>query len=492
MRVLGVALALGLIAVYLVAIRLILRAPFRALGVLVAGMAFHNFILMVLLRLGTPGVLVRIIQAWKEGIVLLLLLLAGRLAYDRWQSRTRLRLIALDWLVAGFAALAFVYAIVPRFLHGGFTFSQAVIGLRTVMLIPLLYLFGRVFVPRDRHDLRWVAGAILGSAAVVAVFGLIELWFVPTSTWLSWGVSQLSAWLGFTYHGPRGMPENFFQTTEGGYLLRRMVSTYVSPLGVAYTAMLAIPIAAAVLMARWGASRWWALTRWLALALPIISVLLSVTRLAIILVIFELAALAVVYRRARFAIATVLTIAGALFVVFVYGEIGPVVTFYLQPVPIGAARHIPFGGPSTTEHGDALAFDFRYVRSHPLGTGVGSSIHRYGPTNGTGESAIFDMFGDMGLLGGLLYLAIFTLVLVYGARSWRGNRGDPLSAMLPLTVFVGGLALVPITLTTSLWQDFSVTFLFWWAAGASAIVSDRARSVSVAAQPVDQPQRTVA
>ena len=37
-----------------------------------------------------------------------------------------------------------------------------------------------------------------------------------------------------------------------------------------------------------------------------------------------------------------------------------------------------------------------------------------------------------------------------------------------MVAVVGGLALIPITMTSDLWGDFSVTFLFWWAVGSCA------------------------
>lgn len=479
MRLLGIVIAVCLLVGYLAAIRLIVRAPFRALGILVAGMAFHNFVLMVLLRLGTPGILVRLIQAWKEGIILLLLVLAGRIALGRWRSRTLPRLILLDWLFLALTAVVIAYAIVPRLLPGAVTFSQALVGLRSTLLLPLLYLFGRVFRPSGRHDIAWVASVIVGAAAVVGLFGLIELWLIPTATWLTWGVNQLSAWLGYTYHGPKGLPENFFQTAAGGYLLRRMVSTYVSPLGVAYTALLVLPISVAMVVSRSRGPRWPLALSYTAFCLILLSVLFSVTRLAILLSIFELAALSLLLRRRAMAAATLVMAGGAAFILLAYGSVGPLATADLQPVQRGSARHIiTLGGPSTTEHSDALAFDFKYVAGHPLGTGLGSSVHRYGPNTGTGESAIFDMFGDMGLLGGLLYLVIYGLVVVIAARASFRIRGDPLFAILPLVASIGGLALLPVTLTSSVWGDFSVTFLFWWAAGAAALsVSGEAQSL---------------
>jgi hypothetical protein len=68
-------------------------------------------------------------------------------------------------------------------------------------------------------------------------------------------------------------------------------------------------------------------------------------------------------------------------------------------------------------------------------------------------------------------LAAVVLVAVAAGLSWTWRRPfvglGLLVAGLALHNIVG-LALVPITMTTDLWGDLSVTFLFWWSAGASA------------------------
>src|SRR5205823_1169399 len=314
-----------------------------------------------------------------------------------------------DLLVAVFAGVAVIYTVLPpSLLHGSANLQQRVIGLRVLLLLPLLYLFGRVFQPRSRADLRWVAWAILGSAAAVGLFGLWELWLVPTPDWFGWGVNQLSAWLGFVYNGPKGLPANFFQTTADGLLLRRMVSTYVSPLGIAYAGLVVVPLAVA-----------------------------------------------------------------------------------LRPTHLNISS---VADPSLTEHAGQLGYDLQYVVQHPLGGGVGSSVHRYGPSSGTGESAVFDMFGDLGVVGGILYLLIyavpfFAAVLVY-FRLWR----DPLASMLPLIYAVAAAGLAPITLTSDIWGDFATTFLFWWAASrpasckrAAMACASRTGSLAGTSRPIESP-----
>src|SRR5207245_9738552 len=96
----------------------------------------------------------------------------------------------------------------------------------------------------------------------------------------------------------------------------------------------------------------------------------------------------------------------------------------------------------------------------------------------TGESAVLGMFGDMGMLGGGLYLSLYLLAIWLGWRTLRMTRKASLEEVMPLIAFVGGLGLLPITMTSDVWGDLSVTFLFWWAAAATATLSTRAVRVA--------------
>jgi len=475
-QIAGIALALALFAVYAWAVTQIWRAPFRALGVLVAGMAFHNILIMLLLHLGAPSTVVRLVQAWKEGILLLLLVLAIA-ALVRCVREGRLpRPTALDLAMGALAVLAVIYTVLPpSLLHGSANTQQRLLGLRVLLLLPALYLFGRVFQPRGRSDLYWVGWAIAGAGAIVGLFGLVELWFVPTTAWLDWGVNQLSDWLGFSYNGPRGLPANFFQTTAEGFLLRRMVSTYVSPLGIAYAGLVIIPVAVALLLSVKGRRERW--LAWIATLLIVSGVLFSLTRLALVMMVAEFLILAALSRRRSLLYLTPVVALGALFMIFQYVDVGPLLLRNLGTV-IHRPHHLHIVGstdPSLREHTDLLSYDLRYVIDHPLGTGVGSSVHRFGASQGTGESAVLDMFGDLGVLGGLLYLAIYIGSFLMALLAYIRRRADPLIAMLPLTFVVAAAGLAPITVSTDLWSDFATTFLFWWAAGASVTLLNQAR-----------------
>ena len=466
----GIVLAITLLVLYAAALVTIRRLPVRAFGVLVGGMAVHNIVLMVLLRLGTPGLMVRLLQAWKEGILILLAALVAQRAWRAWRANRLPRLAPIDWAAAVFAALLVTYVVMPPgLLHNQANYAQRVVEFRQLFYIPVLYVYGRVFWPARREDLIWVFKLLLGAAAVVGLFGIIELWFVPTTTWLSWGITLLSDWLHYAYDGPKHFPDYFFQTTSDGLFLRRMVSTYVSPLGIAYTGLLLVPLAACLLIARrTGLPGWF---RGATIALLVTAILLSVTRLAIGLLVVEMLLLLILMRRRWLFVAVQVVAALALFVLFEYVNFGPLLNRDLTPVAHRPKNltivpvNNPTSDPSLRGHLLALGTDIGFAVEHPLGMGLGNSIHQYGGAAGRGESAIFGVFDDAGLLPGLLYLTLYGMAIYHGLRAFLANRDDPRLAAIPLVAGVGGLILAPITLTSDIYGDFSVTFLFWWAAG---------------------------
>ena len=75
MHIIGNVLAVLLVALVVFAGWVTWRRPFLGLGVLAGGMAFHNFVIMVLIRLGTTPPLIRVVQGWKEAIIGLLIIM---------------------------------------------------------------------------------------------------------------------------------------------------------------------------------------------------------------------------------------------------------------------------------------------------------------------------------------------------------------------------------------------------------------------------------
>lgn len=484
--------------------------PFRGLGVLAAGMALHNFVLMLLLRLHTPHLVIRAVQAWKEILLALLILVIARAIRTgrTWPPRPALNFF--DWAVLAFAVVVVIYFLLPAGLFdNGTTLTQRVLGLRLLLTLPVLYAIGRLVAPGP-GDLAWTVRLIGGSGVAVAIFGLVELWFVPTATWVSAGANLVSGWLGHTYAGPGGLPENYVQTTPEGLLIRRLVSTYLSPLAVAYSGLLIVPLLAA--RERRGPPSRWAVA---GLVLVIASIGFSVTRAAIVLLLGEMVLMAILWRRPLSLVAVPLTAVFAGLVLFGYVHVAPAVDRDLRPVrqPAGYALLVRVtgldlgsggdasgrngsdtgtgqtsgivsrGDPSLREHLTLISTDYDFLLAHPLGAGIGASVNRFGSAR-IGESAVFSVFGETGLLGGILYLLMYALLLVAGARvAWRLRGGEP--DLLAAVGLIGGLALLPISMTSDVWGDLGVTFLLWWTAGYLSTRSGRPApaAVSEAARP---------
>jgi hypothetical protein len=484
----GDALAVAALAVVAGAAWSTWRRPFVGLGVLVAGMAFHNFLVMVLVKLGASYLLIRIVQGWKEGILLLLVLIAGLRLYAAYREGRLGRPIALDWVAAAYLAVMVLYLLLPSgLLHGYANFQQRLGAFRLAAYLPVLYGLGRTLRKPADSEIKTVLWLVVGAAAVVGVFGLYELWFVPTRTWLDWGVNDFSAWLGFRYNGPGHMPENFFQTLPSGLYLRRMASTYLSPLGIAYTGLLVFPMAVVLLDRQQPRSRL-ASVAGIALVLVVAGVLFSITRLALFMLAGEAVLLALIMRRRWVVIMAPVLVAAVVAVLAIYPQVGPAVDNKLVPGGPDRGSLLTVGDPSLGEHIKTLEADLNVAAHHPLGEGLGSAgsvANRFGNNAGSnpdyapGESALLTTFVDTGLLGGLAYFLFYMFGLAQSARGLWNVRSRGLESALPMAAAVGGLALLPVMLTSDVWGDLSVLFLFWWAVGYSSSRALRRQEVTV-------------
>lgn len=468
----GTLLSILLLAAVVALVYLAWRRPFIGLAVLVAGMAFHNFVIMTLLGLGTPMVLVRIVQGWKEAVIAVLMVRAiSRVQRMRREGRLP-AVLPGDWIAIAFGILVSLYLVVPMVIHAhGPSLGQRLVAGRIAALLPILYFLGRIHAEGRPAEHARVAWILTGSAAAVGAFGVVELWLIPTSAWLELGANRFSSLLGFAYDGPKGLPPNFFQTLPDGTLLRRAVSFYLSPLGIAYTGLLVFPIAVALVV--WPRQeRRRRLVAELLLAFTIAGVEFSVTRLALLALAGEALLIALILRRRwAFGLCAMVGLAAAI-MLFAYPHVGPLVDRDTLG-PVGSRSQHPATitssqDTSVTEHSVSVRAGVRFAPTHPLGQGLGGSVNRFGGSAIYGESAVISIFADLGWIGGALYLLLYLGGLYYGARALLRSPPPSILSCLPLVACVGGLALLPVTATSEVWGDFSVTFLFWWAAGWSA------------------------
>jgi hypothetical protein len=403
---------------------------FWLLAVFVVGLALHNVAMALLYRAGLRGGALTAVEAWKEA------LLGGALLWFAVRAVRRRELPfrpnAVDALALAFAAFVVLYGLVPQSALGGHAGLSAIAhGARHDLLFVAAYLLGRCLGPLPDG----IGPIVVAAAAAVAVFGLVEEYAVSLSWWrFHSGAVGWYRHLGFHYKGLSGLPENFVYNTGNDHPVRRLVSTFLSPLASAYMLCVAL-LAAAAWRRRW--------TIPLAAACAV-GLLWTYSRSTWIALAAGLCVLALAQRRAWPVGAAVVTLALAAGFASAFPHVAPSTTFTPSELVVqhAQARQAP-GAEQTATSDSSIRSHLRNLREglstvahHPQGFGLGnagSTALRFGVPLKAGESTYTEVGVDTGLAGMVLFVA-FGLALL-----WRLLRRSPwvaasLAAVLVLAV----------------------------------------------------------
>jgi hypothetical protein len=384
-----------------------------ALAVLVVGLALHNVAMAQLWELGVRGTTLDVAAAWKEALLLVALVVVA------WHVRRLPAVRAADVLAASYAIAIVAYWLIPQSaLDGGATTRGELLALRHHLFPVAAYALGRLvsaaWPARER-----VGRLVVVTAVVVAVVGLVDLAVVPLQSWRDSGVS---GWyreqLGLDYEGLSGLPENWvFNTGDEDNPIRRLVSTFLSPLASAYV----LVVASIYVVSR--PFRWW----WGLLAVLLyVGLLYTHTRAAFAALAVGLVVLAFAQRRAAPALLAAATVlAGALFLA-VYPSIGPDTSYTPEELEWlrenaqrqGDTSGDPFAGDeaSTESHWRNLRDGIRVVIEHPQGYGLGNAgvvAKRTGVEILAGESTYTELGVDAGAAGAIAFV-LWNLALLVG------------------------------------------------------------------------------
>ncbi len=391
-----------------------------ALVALIAGLAVHNAAMAQLWELGVRGRTLDVVAAWKEGLLLLGLALAA------WGVRGRPSLQKVDVLAAAYAIVIVVYAVIPQDALGGEATTRGeLLALRHHLLPVAAYALGRLLSAwwRERS---WLAGTIALTAAGIAVIGLFDLAFINLQAWRDSGVpGWYREQLDLAYEGLSGLPENWvYNTGDEQNPIRRLVSTFLSPLASAYALVVAL-----IFVASREFRVWWGL-----LAVVLYAGLLYThTRAAFAALVVGLLVLALAQRRfAPVVLAAVSIAVGALFLV-AYPSIGPSTSYTeaeLEFLRANAEREPgessdPFAADesSTRSHLRNLRDGIETVLEHPQGYGLGNAgvvAKRTGVEIKAGESTYTELGVDAGIAGMAAFVlwSIALLVALWRREAW--------------------------------------------------------------------------
>jgi len=430
------------------------RRPVAALYAFVVGLALHNAVMAALYAGGVRGSTLTAIAAWKE--ILLAVALARVIRDSAAARRLPFRPGVVDWLALAYGLLVVVYALVPQSALGGGAGRHAVALAAKHDLVPV----GAFFLGRslriDRDDLRRLAWTLLGTAAFVAALGLVDVYAVSIGWWRTNGVvDYFHKQLGYRYNGTGGLPENFiYNTGSEQHFLRRLVSTFLSPLASGYLMVVALLLAP---------------RRRLAIALGAVAfagLLYTFSRSSLLALAGGLVVVALAGRSWRPLVLAAVVVGVTIGWAHVFPSIGPTGHWTKQDL-VAQRRHAKTAGPasgnalsesepSLHEHWAALKDGVHTVVHHPQGFGlgnVGQTASRTGTQIKAGESNYTEMGAELGILGSLLWIAWGLAVL---AGLWRAG------SVRMAAVFAAVLALA---IQTDVIGDPWVAYVVWALAG---------------------------
>ena len=403
-----------------------MRRPVWALHVFVVGLAVHNLVMAELWDAGVRGRALDVVSSWKEALLAVSLVAvwtgARRTFVWRW----------CDVLALAYGAVVVIWALLPQsWLGGHATHRGIVLGTRHDLVPVAAYFLGRGLA-LSAAELRRVGASILATGVGLAIFGLVDIYLIPLSWWRHSGApGWFRDQLGFDYFGLSGLPENFVYNMGNEHPLRRLVSTFLSPLASSYVFVVALLLAAAWLVRRRPQLRLW---------LPVATVLFAGllwthSRSSVIALALGLVVLGLVRREALVplvAVAAVVLVTSAVFVK-AYPHVAPSTTFTASELRAqrahahrtGAAAGGGFADASTASHWRNLRSGVRIVVHHPQGYGVGnagSTALRTGAKVEAGESTYTELGVDAGLLGALLFVvwSVALLWIVLPCTAWLG------------------------------------------------------------------------
>jgi len=365
--------------------------------------------------LGVRGTALDVAAAWKEVLFLAAVLVVA------WKVRRLPAVRAADVLAATYALVIVVYWLLPQsWLDGEATTRGELLALRHHLFPVGAYALGRLAALAWTERSR-IGGLIALTAIVVAVVGLVDLALISLQAWRDSGVPGWYRELGLDYEGLSGLPENWvYNTGDEENPIRRLVSTFLSPLASAYLFVVAL-IYVVSRPLRW----WWALLA----AVLYIALLYTHTRAGFAALAFGLVLLALAQRQVVPAVLALASVGvGALFLV-AYPSIGPSTSYTPEELeflrdnarregPVGRGS-IPTEDASTESHWQNLRDGVRLVVEHPQGHGLGNSgvvAKRTSVEIKAGESTYTELGVDAGVVGVAAFV-LWSLALLVGL--WR-------------------------------------------------------------------------
>jgi hypothetical protein len=454
-------LAAALAVMWLVAAYGVSR-PTRWLTVLTWALPFHILGMAILFGgLGIPARVVRVIAGWKELVVVLLLLATVvRAAAGR---GPRVAVSAVDVAVAGLGLLAAAYLIGATPLLGAdIPVVAQLYGFRDTVFFTALYFVGRGTPGVNDGDAalkRLFAVGVITSVVAVAEW----LFVTPQMLVVMGAASYFNDFLGvaaMTTGNEFGLPDNYW-TMMGGRFVQRAGSVYLSSQGFATPFLLIMPAATALLLRRDAPP---APLSWrVGYALLWTALLLSITRMTLLVCLVQVLLLGALYRRWG-VLATAATV-----------SVAAVIAGMIASPALASLvwETLTWQSGSSVSHVKDWAAGARAVWEQPLGAGLGTTDQtavRFGVTPLTADNLYLKYAVELGIAGLIAYVAVVGGAARAALRLFRGGVAESDRA-LGACMLAATLGVTINGMTTALYNHMVLSYLLFWLLGTTVTLA---------------------
>jgi hypothetical protein len=418
---------------------------------------------------GLPADVVRTIAAWKEvslGVLVLFVILRAL------TGRGPANVIAWpDLWIGGLMVTSILFLLTENFwLHFNLPRAGEFMGIRDAVYFMLAYFVGRGMpeLASDEKTTRRLIALVLFTCVV----GILERVLVTPEMLVRLGVvAYFSDFLGLsslTAGTETGLPLNYW-TGIGSQMVRRAGSVYLNGQGFAVPFLVFFPLTTAWVFMR--PKRTAPLV--LAYAVVTLGLLLTITRMTIIVAFIQIVLFVTLRKRPEWAVAG-LAMAAAMFAT----------VFILVPgFPSFLWQTLSFQESSTASHANDWSNGIKAFAESPWGSGLGTTDQtalRAGLRHITGDNLYLKYAVEMGAAGIALFVAILCSIGSSAMRLYR--HGATLAEQrMGMTLWLATVGIAINGITAVVFNSITLGWLFFWLAGAVVTVSERRSASSIAA-----------
>ena len=433
-----------------------------ALPVFSWGLPFHSLLVAVLFGgFGLSVATVRGLAAWKEiavgGMIVIVML---RAASGR---GPRVSISWIDIAVSSLLVIAISFFVGARvLLHIELPPGAELYGLRDIAFFLLLYFVGRASpeIVDDPDTFRRLYIVLVLTCAIAVVEWLMV---TPEMLVLLGVASYFQDFLNvaaFTAGNDYGLPMNYW-THIGNVAMQRAGSVYLSSQAFAVPFLILLPVATAWVFGRKRITRSMKIEYsiiWLAL-------LLSITRMTIIVCAIQLVLVILMLRKPEWAVAGLIA-----------GCVAVLIAMFVVPGLAGFIWDtVTWQTGSSVSHTKDWSKGITAFFEHPWGAGLGTtdqSAVRFGLEPLTADNAYFKYAVELGIQGLAALLAIFAGIIWTSFKLARFGSTNNRRLMGIVVLFTSIGVLLNAT-TGVVFNALVLSYLYFWFAGAVVTVAQK-------------------